>query len=70
MIPYKPNRLYAIPQTLEKRLEIATAIRKLFEQDQDDVRKASPTIRNIPDGQPARPTAGAANFGRKAIVRA
>ncbi len=42
MIPYKPNRLYAIPQTLEKRLEIATAIRKLFEQDQDDVRKASP----------------------------
>jgi hypothetical protein len=40
MVPYKPNRLYAVPQTLEKRLEIANAIRKLF--GQDDFKKASP----------------------------
>ena len=26
MIRYKPNRLYAVPQTLEKRLEIVPAI--------------------------------------------
>jgi hypothetical protein len=40
MIPYESNRLYAVPQTLEKRLEIASAIRKLF--GQDDFKKASP----------------------------
>lgn len=40
MIPYKPNRLYAAPQTLEKRLEIASAIRALF--GQDHFKKASP----------------------------
>jgi hypothetical protein len=29
MIPYKPNRPTAVPKTLEARLEIAKAIRKL-----------------------------------------
>lgn len=40
MIPYKSNRPYAVPQTLEKPLEIVRGIRTLFEQY--DVTKASP----------------------------
>jgi len=48
MIPYKPNRLYAVPQTLEKRLEIARAFRKLF--DDDNVEKFDPDQPRIPAG--------------------
>lgn len=33
MIPYKPNRLTAVPRTLEVRLEIMKAIRTLTAQD-------------------------------------
>ena len=33
MIPYKPNRLIAVPRTLEVRLEIMKAIRTLTAQD-------------------------------------
>ncbi|MFZ3311505.1 MAG: hypothetical protein WB868_03225 [Xanthobacteraceae bacterium] len=48
MIPYKSNRQYAVPQTLEVRLEIAKAIRKLF--DADIVKKFDPTQPRIPAG--------------------
>jgi hypothetical protein len=50
MIPYRANRLYAAPQTLEKRLEIAKAIRKLL--DHDTVEKFDPDQARVPAGNP------------------
>lgn len=48
MILYKSNRQYAVPQTLEVRLEIAKAIRKLF--DLDTVAKFDPNQPRVPAG--------------------
>ena len=50
MIPYKPNRLYAVPQTLEVRLEIAKAIRKLF--GHDSIEKFDPDQPRVAAGNP------------------
>jgi hypothetical protein len=50
MIPFKSNRLYAVPQTLEKRLEIANAIRKLF--GDNTVEKFDPNQARVPAGNP------------------
>ena len=76
MIPFKPNRRYAVPQTLEKRLEIVRGIRTLFEQY--DVTKASPDDPQHP-GWPAgspdskggefRPKDGSANITTAALSR-
>jgi len=49
MIPYRSNRLYTVPQTLEKRLEIVTAIRALFDQD-NAFEKFDPNQPRVPAG--------------------
>ena len=50
MIPYKPNRLMAVPKTLEVRLEIMKAIQVLAAQDR--VQKFDPDQPRVPAGNP------------------
>ena len=48
MIPYRPNRLTAVPRTLEVRLEIMKAIRTLAAQDEDGlIRRDGPDIAGV-----------------------
>jgi hypothetical protein len=48
MIPYKSNRLTAVPKTIEVRLEIMKAIRALVSPD--DVLKFDPDQPRVPAG--------------------
>jgi len=48
MIPYRPNRLTAVPKTLQVRLEIMKAIRTLFAQDH--LEKFDPDQPRVPAG--------------------
>ncbi len=61
MIAYKPNRLMAVPRTLEARLEIIKAIYSLAERS--DVRKFDPDQPRVAAGNPggAQWTSGTAS---------
>jgi len=50
MIPYRSNRLTALPRSLATRLEILKAIRALAAQD--DLRKYDPDEPRVPAGNP------------------
>lgn len=50
MIPDKPDRLMAVPKTLEARLEIMKAIQALAAQDA--VQKFDPDQPRVPAGNP------------------
>jgi hypothetical protein len=75
MIPYKPNRLTAVPRTWQVRLEIMKAIRTLVAQD--DLEKFDPDQPRVPAGNSdgGRWTNGgdsesSANAGRNIVLAA